>query len=237
MPIAPYGVLVGRIVDRRREGAPDDTPHFQIHVQDDAGTSYRVAVNVKSQQAPSELLYRVDDDLRHPVTAALHAFETGWTHLPRSGQANLDYVRGALFDRADLRLLPADVDGPHNDLSDLLDHYVSQAVTDPTARVYAVGERWGPERNRRDKVFGFRPGNGVHNIHMNQGNSARFRADDGVWQDGALLLHFPARSAWVGIFLAFQSQSWNTDDTTGHALPEGASQLRSGASASSLPLP
>jgi hypothetical protein len=43
----------------------------------------------------------------------------------------------------------------------------------------------------RDKVFGFLPGNGVHDIHMNQGNSQEFRRDDGVWQDGGLLLSTP----------------------------------------------
>jgi hypothetical protein len=51
---------------------------------------------------------------------------------------------------------------------------------------------------------------------MNQGNSGRFTVDDGVWQDGGLLLHFPNQNQWVAIFLAFQSQAWHTDDTTGH---------------------
>jgi uncharacterized protein YukJ len=58
---------------------------------------------------------------------------------------------------------------------------------------------------------------------MNQGNSQRFRHDDGVWQDGGLLLYYPAQDQWVGIFLAFQSQTWHTDDQTGHTvagLPE-----------------
>jgi hypothetical protein len=55
---------------------------------------------------------------------------------------------------------------------------------------------------------------------MNQGNSQRFRQDDGVWQDGGLLLHYPAQDQWVGIFLAFQSQAWHTDDRTGHAIAE-----------------
>jgi hypothetical protein len=54
---------------------------------------------------------------------------------------------------------------------------------------------------------------------MNQGNSPRFKGDDGVWQDGGLLLHFPGESRWVGLFLAFQSQAWHTDDSTGHAIP------------------
>jgi hypothetical protein len=95
---------------------------------------------------------------------------------------------------------------------------VERAEADPAARVYAFGQRWGPEAATRDKVFGFLPGNGVHDIHMNQGNSQQFRDDDGVWQDGGLLLHYPAQDQWVAIFLAFQSQAWHTDDQTGHAI-------------------
>jgi hypothetical protein len=95
---------------------------------------------------------------------------------------------------------------------------VERAAADPGARVYAFGQRWGPEPGVPDKVFGFTPGNGIHDIHMNQGNSQEFRHDDGVWQDGGLLLHYPAQEQWVAIFLAFQSQAWHTDDRTGHAI-------------------
>ncbi|WP_431912472.1 DUF2278 family protein [Nonomuraea jabiensis] len=77
-----------------------------------------------------------------------------------------------------------------------LDHFVQRAIGDPDAQVFVFGERWGPEPGVPDKVFGFRPGNGVHDVHMNQGNSGRFRSDDGVWQDGGLLLHFPGASRW-----------------------------------------
>jgi hypothetical protein len=52
---------------------------------------------------------------------------------------------------------------------------------------------------------------------MNQGNVPPFLGDDGVWQDGGLVLQFPSTQQWVAIFLAFQSQAWHTDDTTGHA--------------------
>jgi hypothetical protein len=119
-----------------------------------------------------------------------------------------------------MRPLPPDVEGPDNDLADRLDHYTERAIADADALVYAFGQRWGPESNTADKIFGFRPGNGVHDIHMNQGNSDRFRNDDGVWQDGALLYRFPAADRWVAVFLAFQSQAWHTDDTTGHAIPD-----------------
>ncbi|GAT65028.1 endonuclease [Planomonospora sphaerica] len=220
MPLKSYGVLAGRAVERRREGSTD-TPHYQLHLTDDAGVSYRVAVNVLSQQAPSELLYHADEDFRHPLTALLPRTAGGWTALASApGGAALDFVRGNLFDPAAMRALPPDAPGVDNDLADKFDHYVERAVADPAAIVYAFGERWGPEPRTRDKVFGFLPGNGVHDIHMNQGNSRRFRGDDGVWQDGGLLLSFPGESRWVAIFLAFQSQSWHTDDVTGHALDE-----------------
>jgi uncharacterized protein YukJ len=117
-----------------------------------------------------------------------------------------------------MRAVPATAPGPDNDLADKLDHFVARAAADPAARVYAFGQRWGPEQGTPDKVFGFAPGNGIHDIHMNQGNSQQFRRDDGVWQDGGLLLHYPAQEQWVAIFLAFQSQAWHTDHQTGHAI-------------------
>jgi hypothetical protein len=86
--------------------------------------------------------------------------------------------------------------------------------------VYAFGERWGPEQDKRDKIFGFLPGNGIHDIHMNQGNHPQFAQDDGVWQDGALVFRFPTTDQWAAVFLAFQSQAWHTDDSSGHAITE-----------------
>ena len=238
MPLRSYGVLVARPVGVRREGGTD-TPHYQIHavtraadgvggargalgpgdVPDATATDLRVAVNVMSAQSPPDLLYLVDDDFDHPVLADLPRASLGWLALPPGpGGPNLDFVRGNLFAREAMRQLPADADGPDNDLADLLDHYVTRAVADPGGRVYAFGERWPAEATVPDKIFGFLPGNGVHDIHMNQGNNGRFVRDDGVWQDGGLLLHLPGQDRWVAIFLAFQSQAWHTDDATGHAL-------------------
>ena len=218
MPLARYGVLAGRVIDRRSEGGAD-TPHYQIQMRG-GGVDFRVAVNVLSKQHPSELLYLADEAFRHPVVPELPNLPDGFTLLPsRPGGLALDFIRANLFDPTMLRPVPATAPGPDNDLADKLDHFVERAAADPAARSYAFGQRWGPEPATRDKVFGFSPGNGVHDIHMNQGNSQQFRGDDGVWQDGGLLLHFPTQDQWVAIFLAFQSQAWHTDDQTGHALP------------------
>jgi len=83
--------------------------------------------------------------------------------------------------------------------------------------LYAFGETWGPE-DVKDKYFGFLPGNGIHDIHMNQSNDGQFKGDDGVWQDGGVLVHFRAQQQWVAMFLKFQSQGWHTDDKTGHRI-------------------
>ena len=217
MPLAKYGVLVGKAIAARRENS-DDTPHYQVQLRA-AGTSYRIAVNVKSSVAPSELLYLIKENFSHPILPRLADLQEGFAPLPsQPGGMALDFIRGNLFDRGELRLLPHNVPGPDNDLSDRIEHYFNRAINDPGALVFAFGQRWGPEQGQRDKIFGFQPGNGIHDIHMNQGNVAAYRNDDGVWQDGGLILHFPSSGQWVGVFLAFQSQAWHTDDATGHAI-------------------
>jgi uncharacterized protein YukJ len=219
MPLERYGVLKGTVVDARREDDPD-TPHYQVHVRADS-TNYRVSVNVKSQMSPSELLFFVDDRFRHPLTAGLPELPQGFTELPPEPDSlALDFIRGNLFDRLRLRTLPHDLPGPDNDLSDRVEHFVARAIQEHDSEVYAFGERWGPEEDKPDKIFDFLPGNGVHDIHMNQGNHPQFARDDGVWQDGALVFRFPSTDQWVAIFLAFQSQAWHTDDITGHAITE-----------------
>ncbi len=224
MPLDDYGVLAARALGTIREDGTD-TPHYQLHLADDGGEHWRIAVNVESQQAPSELLYLVAEDFRHPLTAQLEALASGWHPLaPGSEGPHLDYIRGNLLDRTRMRLLPPSLAGPDNDLADLLDGWTVRAVGDPAVTVFAFGQRFGPEPGVTDKVFGFTPANGVHDIHLNQGSTGRFARDNGVRQDGALLLHFPVQSRWVAIFLAFQSQSWHTDDVTGNPLDAPAAR-------------
>jgi uncharacterized protein YukJ len=216
MPLNSYGVLKGRPIDRQLGSGQN--PHYQIHVIDET-TDYRVAVNVASQLAPSELDYLIDSHFQHPFLDALMSLPAGWRPLASEpGGPALDFIRCNLFDPRKMVALPFNVPGPDNDLNEKLDLYVQRALADEDATLYAFGERWGPEIGKKDKIFGFTPGNGVHDVHMNQSNVGRYVSSDGVYQDGALLLHFPATNQWVGVFLKFQSQGWHTDDTTGHKI-------------------
>ena len=216
MPLHAYGVLKGKAIEVRLGAG--QSPHYQVRIVDDT-TDYRIAVNVKSQLAPSDLEFIVLERFAHPITSAIEGLPRGFTKLERKpGTGALDFIRGNLFDRTQMRPLPFSVPGFDNDLNEKLDRVMQRAVADEGALVYAFGERWGPEPSVKDKYFGFLPGNGIHDIHMNQGNSGQFVGDDGVYQDGGLLVHFPGQHEWTAVFLKFQSQSWHTDDTTGHAI-------------------
>jgi uncharacterized protein YukJ len=230
----PYGVLKGRAIGRRF--GRGRKPHYQIHLfagDDD----FRVAVNIGSDSQPADLLYLVDDQFQHPITCLLDDLSPGFTQLDRRpGGTALDYIRGGLFEPARLRVLPAALPGPDNDLNEQLDRHIQRVMADEEAWAYAFGSRWGPER-QRDDYFGFRPGNGIHNVHMNQGNNDRHRDEDGTWQDGGLVLQFPVSGRWIGVFLAFQSQSWHTDDRTGHHCGRGVRDTPAPRHAASTSVP
>ena len=217
MPLKEYGVLAGRPVDRRV--GTGKNPHYQIRIVDDS-TDYRIAVNVQSSDK-SSVEYVVNEHFEHPMLADLAALALGWHEVAsQPGGIAIDFIRANVVDRAAFVSLPFNIPGPDNDLNEKVDAQIQRAMGDEDAVLYAFGERWGPENGKKDKIFGFQPGNGVHDIHMNQGNDPGHVQDDGVWQDGAVLIHYPSVNQWVAIFLRFQSQTWHTDDKTGHRLGE-----------------
>jgi uncharacterized protein YukJ len=214
MPLKNYGVLKGRVTDRRLGSGAN--PHYQILVVDDQD-KWRIAVNVRSQDG-SDVEYVVRSRFSHPITEAVANLPVGFHSLDcRPGGHSLDYIRGNVCQWGEFIPLPFNLPGPDNDLNEKLDHYVQRAMADEDACVYAFGQKWGEEPNR-DKIFGFKPGRGIHDIHMNQGNDPGHAKDDGVWQDGGLLFQFPSQDQWVAVLLKFHSQANHTDDSTGHRM-------------------
>jgi uncharacterized protein YukJ len=224
MALQSYGVLKGRVAAYQL-ATPEDL-HFHLLVEAE-GASYRASINVRSRRAPSLLEYMVDERFEHPLLAGLPALPEGFTALiRRAGGAAIDYIRGRVLTPSSMRPLPYDQPGPNNDLNELFANYARWAMAAPGALVYAFGEPWGPEHDLQDHIFGFTPGRGMHNIHMNQASGGRFQFSDGVWQDGALLLHFPQPAQWVAIFLKFQSQSWRSDPRNGRRFRSDSRRLR-----------
>src|SRR3954452_846756 len=212
MAVPKYGVLAGRVTERKL--ASGSSNHYEIHVQA-AGEDFRIAVNVQSVDG-SEVLFHVDDAFDHPVTAALTALAEGHHIVPMTPDGlAIDYVRAGYVAKADMVPLPVSGDDD-NDLNDQIDSLVQRAMNSAGARIFAYGSFFKDPPNKKDKYFDFAPSQGIHDVHMNQGNDPAHKGDDGIWSDGALLFDYPARQQWAAVFLAFQSQSWITD-SHGHA--------------------
>ncbi len=168
----------------------------------------------------STLLFLAIPNFEHPILTQLATLADGFQAIPsQPGGIALDYIRGNLFDRTQMRATPPDLPDTANDLYGQLTLFTDRARQNSTARIYAFGSRW--LSGGQNDVFHFSPDTGVHDIHMNQGSlAADYAKDDGVWQDGGMMFHFPAQNQWVALFFAFASQAWHTDDQNGHALVE-----------------
>jgi uncharacterized protein YukJ len=210
MPLSKYGVLKGTVTGHLRN-ADDD--HYQILVK--AGnTVHRIAVNVKSSapKAPSTLLFLALTSLPAAYVKKLDVAAVGYTKLASKADGlALDYVRNGWFKPKAMKQVPPDAPGVDNDLKDKLEDAVVKAIDQAGSLIYAFGEKWGPEKKKKDQYFKFVPGNGIHDIHMNQGNSGRYKQDNGVYQDGGLVFQYPGGKR-LAFFFSFQSQTFDTDN-------------------------
>ena len=228
-----YGVLRGRVDLFKREDN-FDTPHLQIRVLDEHHQAWRVPVNVLSKDQSFLVFHRVDPLQSHPILAGLPQIASGFTSLPapaRSASTAMDYFRAPLFD------WPTGVAAPHvgpsenDDLQDVLTMYLQQLKAQ-NGELFVFGEPFpkpGQPPNPQPIDHELDTNQGVHNIHMNQGNPSPgpFAKDNGVFQDGGLILKFPTR--YVGLLLRFQTQWLPTDNTTGDRL-SGAQPIPPGGS-------
>jgi uncharacterized protein YukJ len=218
MPITNYSVLAGRPTAGKVVGG--SSTHYQITMQATDGP-FTVAVNIQSVDG-SEVLYAIEEDFTPPDPAGLVALPMGMTKLQSvPGGLALDYVRSSvdgapMITQAQMTLLPqlqakaksgsaeqqmikrARAKALENAVVTLL----NMTIADKDGVIYAFGSAYADS----GKV------DGIHDIHMNQGNPANNHGgDNGVWQDGALFINLPSKGTWTAVFIAFQTESWTTD--------------------------
>jgi uncharacterized protein YukJ len=212
-----YGVLRGKVDRWKREDPPpgsNRSPHLQIRLLDGRGKPWRIPVNVRSGDPAKSLVifHRADPLLSHPILGDLAALPSGLTNLnnkPRSASNALDYSRAPLFDWPTGIALPPTGPGADDDLQDV----VSRQLNDLKASggdLVAFGSHFHDSAPRPgiDTEFGTR--DGMHDIHMNQGNAEDFHGEDnGVFNDGGLILQFPDHV--TGLFFRFKTQFLPTD--------------------------
>jgi uncharacterized protein YukJ len=215
MPITNYSVLVGD--PTAGKVVMGSSTHYQITMQAKGGP-FTVAVNIQSVDG-SDVLYAIEEGFTPPDEAGLLALPTGMTALQSApGGLALDYVRSSvngqpMITREQMTLLPQ-VRSKGSEEERLLNRMRASAlqnavvtllnmtIADKDGTIYAFGSAYADS----GKV------DGIHDIHMNQGNPVNNHgSDNGVWQDGALLIHLPSKGTWTAVFLAFQTESWGTD--------------------------
>jgi uncharacterized protein YukJ len=234
-----YGLLQGKVDIFKREDN-DTTPHLQIRVIDSNNQAWRVPVNVLSVDQSFLIFHRADPLQSHPLMASLANLAPGFTPLPanaRSASNALDFFRSPLFDWPTGIEAPPTGPGQNDDLQDTLITYLNN-LKSQNGDIFVFGAKFpepGQSPNPRpiDREFG--TVQGLHDVHMNQGNPPGSHQDDnGVFQDGGLILRFPNR--YAGLFLRFQSQWLPTNDTSGNRLP-GATLIPPGGLPPIIPGP
>ena len=197
MPIPDYSVLSGHPFDGELVWPHNHQkpPHYMIKVRAGSKT-FSVAVNVQSQDL-SEVLYLIDYQFRPPQEDGLRALSPGLTKLDsKPGGLAIDFVRQKLVQPEDMNKLPKPSLGHGSQLLGAIQTLTAAAHQDPDSILYAFGSAF-PD--------------GIHDIHMNQGNPPPHTGDNGTWRDGAVFLFLPGTQRWIGVFLAFQTQVWTTD--------------------------
>jgi uncharacterized protein YukJ len=226
MPLKHYSLLIGTY--DRGLMAPDAN-HYEIKLNN-GSEFFRIAVNVRSQDG-SMLMSHIDYNYQHEICARLlEAYPQNGIYDINEGskrkQFGLDFLRRNMVgDFNKLIELPNQQNGLDNDLEEKLSQALEQTKSDPGSRIFAFGERW-PGTDKPDRYFPEIKDQGIHDIHMNQGNPpGRFDKDNGVFQDGGLLIYYPSLGRWTAILLAFQTQfntlrptTLHTDDVTGHRI-------------------
>jgi uncharacterized protein YukJ len=232
MPVN-YGILRGKVINAipYQHG----TDHYQIEI-DANGTLYRIAVDVYSQLAgpgnqfrhgknnqPLEtdrmVMFYQDTDYDHPVINSILASSIGFTAKENMDKKLLlDYIRytPALFPVNQMTVVSPIANGSQNDLNDKIDPWIQQAKNNDNAEVFALGSGWDDSApgGHPDTRHYFNPDPllGIHDIHMNQGDTGHEAQYNGIWQDGGLFIHFKDTDKWIASFLRFQNQSMETDD-------------------------
>jgi uncharacterized protein YukJ len=209
-----YGVLVGQVRDGRLKTA-GSSPHYEIWIA--AGDeNHRAAVNVRSVDGSDvqALFVPAFSSSSAKLDLAAFAGRPGFTAIATGPGGNgLDYLRDGIVDVPAMHDIP--MEGGGISLANLLDASVERAKADDAAVAIILGEHFADAD--ADETFGFSPEQGIHDVHMMQGNRGSFAGDNRVNGDGALFIRFNGGET-VALFARFSVQDVHTDNGSGAPL-------------------
>jgi uncharacterized protein YukJ len=208
-------------------------------VIDGQGKPWRIPVNVRSGDPAKSLVifHRADPLLSHPILENLSALPSGLTDLnrkSRSASNALDYSRAPLFDWPTGIALPPTAPGDNDDLQDVVSRELNNLKASD-GELIAFGSHFHDPAPKPgiDAEFGTK--DGMHDIHMNQGNALREHDEDnGVFNDGGLILRFPDHV--TGLFFRFKTQFLPTD-ANGNRIPGVSKEIPAATTPPVVPPP
>ena len=235
MSLDKYGVLVGTKTNYFRD-APDNFGKFyhgNIEVLAN-GVKYRCAIDVDSQK--TRVQWRIINFDANELNL-ISQLGDGWHKLPSNEISGaIDYLRWKLMwvtiripflllrkwkIRVPPRLFPFKIkpftrtEIKMNSLFRII--VLNQEFFWKAGNNIDAIEQLESVINQGEKVFifgqFFNTGNGVHDIHQNQGDplTSQWSASNGIWQDGATIIK-KTDGSFVGFFNKFETQSFNTND-------------------------
>ena len=211
MPLPNYGVLCGTFDHFTKEN-PDNFGkwyHGFIYVNTPNGM-YECAVDVNSPTGNFE--YMMLGGLDKNMFTSISGLSNGYHELPRNPSSGaIDYVRSPFVNQAKgcLALILAfwnSIFGSNKKVwtinagTEALDKL--QNMITGSQRIYVFGAPY---------TYG---GNGVHDIHMNQGDppGSQWYPANGIWQDCCVIADKPGEDKLFGYFGKFVNQSLNTNN-------------------------
>lgn len=204
MSESSYGVLIGRIKGIEPDIAEEKTPHYGLVVETGDSESYDVAINCQSTDENNpRVSYYADENCKNEITNILKTMDFGFHEINYSKNINpdiaIDYIRNMSLNKDQMKALPYDIKG-NNDLKGFFDKKFKKALNNESINIYVFGTYYNSY------------GQGVHNLHMNQGNRDKHYDENCIYHDGCFFIYLIEEDRWIACFLAFENQSWHTDE-------------------------
>jgi len=197
MLVKDYGVWAATPISIELDDRNPNSPHIHLKFRDDSSANELIAaINVRSTSLDSRLVYWLNENLQHPITDRLKVLDHGFHPISARDGRGLDYIRQKLVKVSEGELLEFNQPGPDNIIEKVTP--ILQRAIDGQNKAFIFGSKFSDEN-----------GQGIHDIHMNQGSLPHFA--HGVFQDGAIIFYIPNSDHWEAIFLAFASQRIPTD--------------------------
>ena len=198
-----YVMFRGKVIDKWYDF--DKRAHYHIVALDDEGKRFDLAVNIGSiyekmnEIVSSNLKVYYDESYscRKGIVRKMLLQKNGITECHKG--LYLDYIRMKLFPHEKMiQMKGFDVTSIY--LTGIIEKNVVQAMNNDEYEVIAFGRLYAN-------------GKGLHDIHMNQGSTDKFRKNDASYSDGGLFFRNRRDNKITAVFIAFITQSLNMPES------------------------